>query len=157
MEISNLTILEDFIFNYNKEDFFIENLKTITKNLKTSKIKEDAIFFLEKKSFKIEFEVQESLFVFELNNTFFSLQINSIEQYYLISENHLISEIINELFRGNYVIKEYIDKNFKLKYLKLIWGNKTLKKYNIKYKFGWGYCKNRIIKISIKNGISLLV
>jgi hypothetical protein len=87
---------------------------------------------LKKDSFRIEFELEMSLFIFELNNESFNLQINSTEQYYSISENNITSEMINDLFRGNYFIKEYFDKKIKIRYLKLIWINRTLKKYNIK-------------------------
>jgi hypothetical protein len=87
---------------------------------------------LKKDSFRIEFELEMSLFIFELNNESFNLQINSTEQYYSISENNFTSEMINDLFRGNYFIKEYFDKKIKIRYLKLIWINRTLKKYNIK-------------------------
>ena len=121
----NLTILENFILNYKKEDLFIKNLKIIFENLKLSKIQKDSIFMLKKDSFRIEFELEMSLFIFELNNEFFNLQINSIEQYYSISENNFTSEMINDLFRGNYFIKEYLGKKIKIRYLKLIWGNRT--------------------------------
>lgn len=113
-------------------------------------------FLLEEKRFVIEFELEEEFFKLELDNNFFNIQIDSIEQYYVFEDDSEIKVLIGELFIGNYVRKYFIDKNEKVKFLKLIWKNRKLKRYNIKYRIGTLKCKNKIENIFVKNGIVLI-
>lgn len=152
--ILNLKKIEDYILNYKNDDLFIFYLKLIFKNLlylKEVKVKD---FFLEKK-FSIEFELEREFFKLELDANFFSMQVNSIEQYYVLENDAQIEELINDLFKGNYIKKYFVNKNGKVRFLKLIWNNRSLKKYNVKYKIGWLSCKNKIRNIHIEKGIVL--
>lgn len=155
MIILNLKTIEYFISNYKIDNKFIVYLKVIFTNLYCLKEVKMISFLLEEERFVIEFEFEEEFFKLELDNNFLNIQIDSIEKYYVFEHDSEIKELVGELFNGNYVRKYFIDKNEKVKFLKLIWKNKKLKRYNFKYRIGMLKCKNKIENISVKNGIVL--
>ncbi|WJS93221.1 hypothetical protein NYQ10_14090 [Flavobacterium johnsoniae] len=152
----NLKRIEDYILNYKNENPFIFYLKIIFLNLQHLKQLTVTDFLLENEKFSVEFELEEVFLKLELDNFFINIQINGIEQYYILENNFQIEELINDFFKGNYIIKRFVNKNGKVRFLKLIWINKNLKKYNIKFKIGWLNCKNNIKNIYVEKGVILL-
>lgn len=156
MKESDLKKIEVFILNYQQENFYIQSLKTIFNNLLNSKVINNYSFQLNSSKFEIEFEIEDSLLRFELQKDYFYMQIDSIEQYFWAERNLKVEIIINDLFSGNYIIKHYLNKKGKIKFLKLVWNKKNLKEYNVKYKYQVFNCNINIFKVTLKRGINLL-
>lgn len=95
----------------------------------------------------LEKNIEGNLLCIEIDSESIKIQFNLIEQYYF--EN--IEDIFFDFFEGTYVVKYYL-RNSSILYSKLVWGNKKLKKYNQRTKYGFHLCK-RINKIEIVKGI----
>lgn len=154
MKESDITRIKAFILQ-STGGFLTENLKIIYNIISLPVIFDDYnIHFIEDKVFTIEVNVNDELIKFELTNKYFSLQINSIEQYFFEDTNCSISLLISDFLRGKYVVKSYFSNSEKIKYVKVKWNKSELRQCNIKYKFGWW--KTKIAKIETKPGIDLL-
>ncbi|MBW3519896.1 hypothetical protein [Flavobacterium sp. NKUCC04_CG] len=156
MDNLDLEKLQLYILNYDRKDRFIDVIRVVYKKL--SLLKEGVIicFSIEDTRFLIELEFLDEFFKIEFTAVYLSLQINSIEQYFVLEDNDQIKELIDELFNGNYIVKYYLNSKGRIKFSKLIWRDRAFKNYDIKYKYGWLKCNCRIERIAIKNGIILI-
>ncbi len=156
MDNLDLEKLQFYILNYDRKNRFIDVLRVICKKL--SLLKEITIisFSIKDTRFLIELEFLDEFFKIELTGVYLSLQINSIEQYFVLEDNDQTKELIEELFNGNYVVKYYLNSKDEIKFSKLIWRDKAFRNFDIKHKYGWLKYNYKIEKIAIKNGMVLI-
>lgn len=103
---------------------------------------------IDKEYIFLEKIIKDNLLCVEIDFDSIKIQFNLIEQFYFES----IEEIFFDFFKGNYILKYYMNKE-NILYSKLVWKDKKLKKYNVKVKY-FHFCCKKISKIDIEKGVA---